>query len=83
MLSLSHAVMLFSARAAAAISPSKLHLCVLLKIDELDETGQPRHEDQPRIIGVVRQQHAGERQVADRNRVLRELRMQRPVLRSR
>ena len=60
---------------------NELYLRVLLEIDELDETGQSRDKDQPRIIGVARQQHTGQRQVADRNRVQNELRMQRPVLR--
>ena len=58
----------------------QLHLRILLEIDEFDEAGQARHQDQPRIVGVVRQQRAGKREVADRNRVLRELWMQRPVL---
>jgi hypothetical protein len=57
----------------------QLHLRVFFKIDELDEAGQARHQDQPRVVGVVREQRAGKRQVADRNRVLRELRMQRPA----
>src|SRR5262245_11353291 len=33
----------------------QLHLCVLLKIDELNEPGQARHQDQPGIVCVVRQ----------------------------
>ena len=82
MLSLSHAVTAFSARAAARNFAKQLHLRVLLKIDEFNETGQPRYEDQPRIVGVIRQEHTGERQIADWNRLLRELRMRRPVLRS-
>src|SRR4029077_1616466 len=57
----------------------QLHLRILLEIDELYETGQARHQDQPRIVGVVRQQRTSKRQVADRNCVLRELRVQRPA----
>ncbi len=47
--------------------PEQLHLRVFLEIDELDQRGQPRYEDQPRIVRILRKQHAGERQVADRN----------------
>ena len=56
----------------------QLDLRVFVEVDEFDEAGPARHQDQPGIIGVVRQQHARERQIADRNRVLRELRVEGP-----
>ena len=78
MLSLSHSVIALSARARGGDLAEQLHLRVFLQVDEFGEAGPPRHQDQPGIIGVVRQQHARQRQVADRNRVGGELRVEGP-----
>jgi hypothetical protein len=56
----------------------ELDLCGVVEVDEFDQSGPPRHQDQPGKIGVVGQQHARERQVTDGNGVLRQLRMKRP-----
>ena len=56
----------------------QLHLLVLLKVDEFDQRRPARHQDQPGIIGVVGQQHAREREIADRNRVLGEFAVEGP-----
>src|SRR5262245_5133311 len=58
----------------------QLHLRVILEIDEFDQSGQSRHQDQPWVVRVVCQKDAREGEVADGNCVLRELGMQRPIL---
>jgi GNAT superfamily N-acetyltransferase len=57
------------------------HQLVLLRVvevDDLDGAGVARHQDEPRIVGVVHEQHARERQIADRNGVAGKLRIERP-----
>ena len=74
-LSLSQAVTSLSARAARAISAISCACSSSSRSMSLDQRRPARHQDQPRIIGVVDQQHARQRQIADRNRVARELRV--------
>ena len=77
MLSLSHSVIgLERARRRAAISVQQLRLLDLVEIDDLGDAGPARHQEQPRVIGVVDQQHARQRQVADRDGVGGELRVE-------
>src|SRR5581483_2512462 len=54
------------------------HLFILGQIDQLGEARPARHQDEPRVIGVVRQQHARQRQIADRNGIGGELRVEGP-----
>ena len=83
MLSLSQSVTAFSARPARAISVHQLRLLDLVEVDDLRRRRPARHQQQPRIVGVVDHQHARQRQVADVDGVARKLRMQRPGWRRR
>jgi hypothetical protein len=50
------------------------------EVDDLDRLVPPRHQQDPRIIGVVDQQHPAERQVADRRGVALEQGIERPAV---
>jgi hypothetical protein len=75
-LSLSHAVMSLSARAARDLDHQR-RLAGVVEVNQLHELRSARHQDEPRIIGVVHQQHARERQVAERDALLRKPRIER------
>src|SRR4029077_7713922 len=49
------------------------------EVDDLAHAGVPRHQDEPRKIGVVHRQEARQRKIADRHRVGGKLRVQRPT----
>ena len=46
------------------------------KVDEFGDAGPARHQNQPRVIGVVRQQDARQWHIADRNCVGSQLRVE-------
>ena len=49
-----------------------------IEIDQFDRAGAPRRQDQPRVIRVSMQQEPRQRQIAHRDRVGGELRVERP-----
>ena len=80
MLSLSHLVTARSARATRVDLGHQLRLLDLVEIDQLDDIRPARHQQQPRVVRVVDDQHARQRQIADAGGVAVELRVQRPGL---
>ena len=78
MLSLSQPVTALSARATRRDLGHQLRLLDLVEIDDLARRRPARHQQQPGLVGVVDDQHARQRQVADLDGVAGELRMQRP-----
>jgi hypothetical protein len=58
MFSLSHLVMSLSARATRETLGHQLRLLDLVEIDDLDRALAARHQQQPRVIGILDDQHA-------------------------
>ena len=75
MLSLSQSVTALQRARDARDLGHQLRLLDLVEIDDLDDVGPARHQQQPGIIGVVDDQHARQRQVADGCGVAVELRV--------
>ena len=78
MLSLSHSVTVAQRARDARDLGHQLRLLDLVEIDQLDDVGPARHQQQPGVVRVVDDQHARQRQIADARGVALELRVQRP-----